>query len=78
MKHPSETALKIVRKYVLVHEINAPEDGKSWAVFVGNDKGVCEFFHDEHQANKAALHVIYPLAHAIDTLISKVMENQNV
>ena len=70
--------MKIVQRYVLVHEVLTAEDGKSWGVFVGDDSGVCEFFFDEHQANKAALHVIYPLAHAIDTLISKVKENQNV
>lgn len=77
MKHPSSTAMKIVQRYVLVHEVNAPEDGKPWGVFVGDDSGVCEFFHDEHQANKAALHVIYPIAHAIDALIAKVKEDKS-
>lgn len=78
MKHPSPTAMKIVQKYVDVREVNIEQgDGKSWGVFIGDDSGVCEFFFDEHQANKAALHVIYPIAHAIDALIAKVKEDKS-
>jgi len=77
MKHPSPTAMKIIQKYVEVHYFPVGEDGLDWHVSIGDDHGISESFPDEERANKAALHVIYPIAHAIDALIAKVKESKS-